>query len=403
MFLTAEEERILDGEEGYARQLAMKIVVKLGEIFSADKLIPITAAHISGASYKTIGDAPIEFLEDLVNNGARACVKATLNPVGFDLQDYKNWSLSKTVIEKQKYIISLYEKLSIEPILSCTPYLLENFRLSLGDHIAFSESSACVYTNSVIGARTNREGGPSALASAIIGKTANYGLHITEMRQPKLLVEVEIPPKEYAEFGMLGTYVGRLARDNIPIFQGIRNATNNQLKYLGAGLASTGMVAMFHMLGITPEAKEIDVKEYSEKITVSQDELNNELNKLSTTDNIPDLIFIGCPHCSLQELQEIAAYLRNKKVRTDLKLWVCTSQEIKKSAQQEVEAIENSGAKVICDTCIVVAYLEQLGIKTMMTSSAKAANYTPHFCDIAAVMNTVQGCLDTATTKLKDI
>jgi predicted aconitase len=402
MFLTTEEEQILDGEEGYARQLAMKIVVKLGEIFSADNLIPITAAHISGASYKTIGDAPIAFLEDLVKNGARASVKATLNPVGFDLQDYKNWSLSKTVIEKQKLIIHLYESLNIQPILSCTPYYFEN--LSLGDHIAFSESSACVYANSVIGARTNREGGPSALASAIIGKTANYGLHVTEMRQPKLLVEVENPPKEYAEFGMLGTYVGRLAQDNIPIFQGIQTATNNQLKYLGAGLASTGMVAMFHMLGITPEAKEIDVKEYSEKITVSQDELNNELNKLSTTDNIPDLIFIGCPHCSLQEIKEIAAYLRNKKVRTDLKLWICTSQAIKDSAQQEIEAIENSGAKVICDTCIVVAYLEQLGIKTMMTSSAKAANYTPHFCDIDSVMNTVQGCLDTATrTKLKDI
>ena len=401
MFLTTEEEQILDGEEGYARQLAMKIVVKLGEIFSADKLIPITAAHISGASYKTIGDAPIAFLEDLVKNGARASVKATLNPVGFDLQDYKNWSLSKIIIEKQKLIIHLYESLNIQPILSCTPYYFEN--LSLGDHIAFSESSACVYANSVIGARTNREGGPSALASAIIGKTANYGLHVTEMRKPKLLVEAENPPKEYAEFGMLGTYVGRLAQDNIPIFQGIRTATNNQLKYLGAGLASTGMVAMFHMLGITPEAKEIDVKEYSEKITVSQDELNNELNKLSTTDNIPDLIFIGCPHCSLQEIKEIAAYLRNKKVRTDLKLWICTSQTIKDSAQQEVEAIENSGAKVICDTCIVVAYLEQLGIKTMMTSSAKAANYTPHFCDIDSVMNTVQGCLDTATTKLKDI
>jgi predicted aconitase len=232
MYLTSEEERILDGEEGYARQLAMKIVVKLGEIFSADKLIPITAAHISGASYKTIGDAPIEFLEDLVNNGARACVKATLNPVGFDLHDYTNWSLSQTIVEKQKLIISLYEKLNIQPILSCTPYYFED--ISLGDHIAFSESSACVYSNSVIGARTNREGGPSALASAIIGKTANYGLHISELRQPKLLVKVETPPKEYAEFGVLGTYVGRLARDNIPIFQGIQTATNSHLKYLGA-------------------------------------------------------------------------------------------------------------------------------------------------------------------------
>ncbi len=401
MELTLAEERILDGEEGYAHQLAMKIVVKLGEIFAADRLIPITSAHISGASYKTIGDAPIEFLEDLVKNGARASVKATLNPVGFDLHDYKNWSLSQTIIEKQKLIIRLYEALNIQPILSCTPYYFEE--LSLGDHVAFSESSACVYTNSVIGARTNREGGPSALASAIIGKTANYGLHITELRQPKLLVEVETPPKEYAEFGMLGTYVGRLARDHIPIFQGIRTATNNQLKYLGAGLASTGMVAMFHMRGITPEVQKIDIKECCEKITITQDELNNELHKLSTTDSIPDLIFIGCPHCSLQEIQEIAAYLRHKKVRADLKLWICTSQAIKEVAQEEIEMIENAGAKVICDTCIVVAYLEQLGIKTMMTSSAKAANYTPHFCDIDSVMNTVQGCLDTATTKLKDI
>ena len=401
MYLTIEEERILDGEEGYARQLAMKIIVKLGEIFSADKLIPITAAHISGASYKTIGDAPIEFLEDLVKNGARARVKATLNPVGFDLHDYNNWSLSQTIIEKQKLIIRLYEDLNVQPILSCTPYYFED--LSLGDHVAFSESSACVYANSVIGARTNREGGPSALASAIIGKTANYGLHVTELRQPKLLVEVETTPKDYAEFGMLGTYVGRLARDHIPVFQGIRTASNIQLKYLGAGLASTGMVAMFHMQGITPEAQKVDIKEYREKITVSQEELNNELHKLSTTDSIPDFIFIGCPHCSLQEIQEIADYLRNKKVRADLKLWICTSQATKEIAQEDVKIIENAGAKVICDTCIVVAYLEQLGIKTMMTSSAKAANYAPHFCNIDSVMNTLQGCLQTATNELKDI
>jgi predicted aconitase len=136
---------------------------------------------------------------------------------------------------------------------------------------------------------------------------------------------------------------------------------------------------------------------------VSQDELNNELHKLSTTDSIPDFVFIGCPHCSLQEIQEIAAYLRDKKVRTDLKLWICTSQAIKERAQEDVQTIENAGAKVICDTCIVVAYLEQLGIKIMMTSSAKAANYAPHFCDINSVMNTVQGCLQTATSKLKDI
>jgi predicted aconitase len=397
MYLTAEEERILDGEEGYARQLSMKIIVKLGEIFSADKLIPITAAHISGASYKTIGDAPILFLEDLVKNGARASVKATLNPVGFDLHDYTKWSLSQTIIEKQTHIIDLYERLNVQPILSCTPYYFQQFKL--GDHLAFSESSAVVYVNSVIGARTNREGGPSALCSAIIGKTANYGLHIAELRQPTLLVDVQTPLRGYAEFGMLGTYIGRLAGSHVPVFQGIQGTTPHHLKYLGAGLAATGMVSMFHALGITPEAQTIDIKECNEKITVTQNELTKELHKLSTTDAIPNLIFIGCPHCSLQEIREIAAYLRNKKVRSDVKLWICTSQTIKERAKREIQIIEDAGAKIICDTCIVVAYLEQLGIRTMMTCSAKAANYAPHFCNINSVMNTLQGCLQTATSK----
>jgi len=178
MHLTKEEERIYEGEYGWTNQICMKILVRLGELFKATKLIPISSAHVSGVSYKLLGDAPSDFLEELANSGATVKVKATLNPQSLD-REYLCKKVSSSICKKQSSVLNSFEKMGFLQSFTCTPYYLEEPKR--GSHLAWSESSAVVYTNSVTGAWTNREGGPSALASAIIGKHPT-----TEYTKPKI-------------------------------------------------------------------------------------------------------------------------------------------------------------------------------------------------------------------------
>jgi len=204
--LTKEEERILDGEHGWASQICMKILVKLGELFDATKLIPINSAHVSGVSYKTLGDASVEFLDALANAGGKAKVKATLNPQSFDME-YLRKRLGESLWLKQLNVIRHFEKMGFQQSFTCTPYYLETPRQ--GSHLAWAESSAVVYANSVLKAWTNREGGPSALAAAIIGKTPDHGVHKPENRRPTVLVKLETRLRSEIEFGALGIFLGK--------------------------------------------------------------------------------------------------------------------------------------------------------------------------------------------------
>ena len=188
MHLTREEERMYEGEEGPAVEKSMEILVALGDIYGAEKLVNITSAQISGVSYKTIGDAGLEFLEEL-SKDAQVRVPSTLNPAGVDLEIWKELGFSEEFTKKQLAIVDAYRKMGVSTTCTCTPYLWEMYPHS-DHHIAWSESSAVCYANSVLGARTNREGGPGALSAAICGRTADYGYHLDEERHPNLLVEV---------------------------------------------------------------------------------------------------------------------------------------------------------------------------------------------------------------------
>ncbi len=214
MQLTREEEAILAGEQGEGRQKAMELVTALGKIYGADSLIDITSAHLSGASYKTIGDGGLKYLEDLVNGGATVSVPSTLNPVGMDRERWKEMHISEHFAEKQLKIIDLYGRMGIKKTCSCTPYLSQNVP-KFGDHVAWAESSALSFVNSYIGARTNREGGPGALAAAILGKTANYGLHLDENRRPTVVIDADIDGSIFS-YSLLGQAVGMAIGSGIP-------------------------------------------------------------------------------------------------------------------------------------------------------------------------------------------
>lgn len=389
MYLTKEEEKIYNGELGWAYQISIKILVKLGELYGAKRLIPISSAHISGVSYRTIGDASIEFLRALLSSGGRVRVRATTNPSGMEYGNPIFAYIEPDLIEKQKEIMELYREMGVDLTLTCTPYYLEYPRK--GSHLSWAESSAVIYANSILNAWTNREGGPSALASALIGKTPNYGMHQPENRRASVLVKIGAKIESEADYGALGIYLGKVLGDRIPLIHGLPSNEEHLIKQMGAGMATSGMVSMFYLDNKGEENPEI-----SETIVVDDKDIRNTYEELSSFSGKPDLIFIGCPHCSLNEIKSVAGFLRGRKIRDDIKLWVCTSRFIREKARDYVKIIELSGGHVICDTCAVVTWLKNLGVETLMTSSAKTAYYAPLMSKVKVLFSSLEECVKMA-------
>ncbi len=390
MLLTPEEQGILDGEKGVGAQKAMELVVALGKVYGAEGLVDITSAHLSGASYKTIGEGGLKYLEDMVAGGARVSVRSTLNPVGMDRERWREMHIDPAFAEKQLRIIELYGSMGIMTSCSCTPYLNDNLP-RFGDHIAWAESSALSFANSWIGARTNREGGPGALAAAILGKTADYGLHLDVNRRPTAVVEADIDGSMFS-YSLLGQAVGMEIGAGIPYFRGITPAVEDA-KSLAAAMAASGSVAMFHVEGVTPEAGDLDL-DGLEVIRIGQAELDAAYERLNTADDV-QLIALGCPHLSEKEMKDIAALLKGKtKVRDDVEIWFCTSAAVRDRCPDEVAVLERFGP-VLADTCMVVSPIEGFCRRTG-TNSAKAGNYLPTLCsqkvmcrDLSALMEVV--------------
>lgn len=384
MYLTPQEEKMLEGEYGPSVQKSMEILVALGDIYNAERLVNITSAQISGVSYKTIGDAGLEFLEDMAKD-ARIMVPSTLNPAGVDLER-RDFGFSDEFTKRQLKIVEAYRKMDVTTTCTCTPYLVGNVPVK-GDHVAWSESSAVAYVNSVIGAKTNREGGPAALSAAICGKTPEYGYHLDEERKASMIVEVETEIKG-TDYGAIGYMTGKAVGDGVPYFRFKNTSKTDDLKSLGAALASSGAVALYHVENLTPEYEfALEELEISEKISVGRTEINEIREKLSTASGKPDLICLGCPHASIEEIKSIADKVAGKQLKNEL--WVCTSISVKAVADRMgyTDIIEKAGGKMVCDTCMVVAPIEELGFQVIGVDSAKAANYVPSMCGLDVVFD----------------
>jgi len=381
MFLTKEEEKMLDGEYGEATRLAMRLIVKVGEALGAQKLININSAQVSGVSYKNIGDPGIQFLEDLVRLGGKSKILSTLNPAGMDIKNWEKMGITKNFAEKQLKIISLYMQMDILPTCSCIPYLIGNSP-KYKEHVAWAESSAVTYANSVLGARTNREGGPLALASALTGKTAFYGLHMEENRFPTHYIVLKTELRHPADYSILGYVVGKKIKTGVPLFSNPRTPPDTEcLKSLSAGLATSGSISIFHIEDYTVEAiiKNIQLqneKTNMEKIILEEEDIKSVFEEYALTSS-PDLIYIGCPHASIQEIGKIAKTLKNRKIKRNIEFWVGTAANIKILADRAgyTDIIEKSGGKVLTDTCVVVSPLKTLGFRKILTNSAKACYY----------------------------
>ncbi|MCS3900762.1 aconitase X catalytic domain-containing protein [Methanococcus voltae] len=415
MYLTNEEEKIYNGEYGETLEMCMNLIVSLGDIYGAEKLIDVTSAQVSGVSYKTIGEKGLEFLRDMSDSGLKVSVPTTLNPAGMDLIEYEALKFPADFAKKQLEIIDYFEKLGIELGCTCTPYLSGNvprFR----DHISWAESSAVCYSNSVLGAYTNREGGPSALASAILGKTSYYGYHLDENRIPNFKINLDLDFEKIglkcnnkinnmASYGLIGRYVGRIVKNGIPYFNFTNENNNNSLnlkseclKGLGAALAASGGIALYHFKGITPEAictYDNDVingnLKFDDEITITNDMIEEELSKFDNEQKI-DLICIGCPHSGISEIKTVVDILLEEKKSLKTDLWICTSIYTKAIADRMgyTKIIEDAGGKIVVDTCMVVAPIEKMGYKYVATNSGKAATYLPNFCNSEVIYGSIE-------------
>lgn len=398
MQLTKYEEDMYNGEYGEGKAECMEILVSLGKIYDAEKMIPITSAQVSGVSYKTIGDAGLDFVVDL-GKKADVTLETMLNPAGVDIENWKELGFSGEFTEKQIDIINGYESIGVMSTCTCTPYLIGNTPM-LNEHVAWSESSAVCYVNSVIGARTNREGGPSALFAAIVGRTPYYGNHIKENRLADMIFNVDYDINTETEIGALGYYVGQIVNDKKPYFRLNTNPGRNNLKLLGAALASSGAVSLYHVENVTPEADYASSDEsFNELECIDIDEsiIKDTVEQLSTTDKIPDLVCLGCPHASITEIQKVAKLVKGKKLDKDL--WICTSKAIKAISQQcgYLDIIEKAGGKIVSDTCMVVAPIEELDYDVIGVNSAKAANYVPNMGNLDVVYDTVENLIKMIT------
>jgi predicted aconitase len=389
--LTAEEKEMLDGKHGKATQKAMEIITTLGEIYGAERLIPVTSVQIAGVSYHNLGEAGLEYLSEMAEDG-KTRVLTTLNPAGMDMQEWKKHGISEDFAKNQERVVEAFEKMGVITTCTCTPYLIGNLP-HFGEHIAWAESSAVCFANSVIGAYTNREGGPSALATALTGRTAEYGFHLDENRMAQVKYVIEAELKDTDDFGLLGQVIGTRTGKTIPYITGIDHATTEELKSFCASVATYGGVAIFHMEGITPNKTIIPEKTE----IVTEKDLQAAREELDDAEANIDFISVGCPHASIKEIAEIAKMLDGKKVADGKTVWITTAKPTKDLAIKMgfYDTIEKAGAFLVADACCAVAPLKGR-FTGLMTDSAKACYYARGKNDFKTEIRTVEQCIKEA-------
>ena len=396
MKLTSEEQDMLDGKYGKAAKKSMEILAALGEIFDAECMVDVVGVQIAGVSYANLGEAGLEYLSEMAEDG-KVRVLTTLNPAGLDRENWQALGIDKEFAKNQNRAIEAFAKMGVITTCSCTPYLIGNTP-HFGQHLAWAESSAVCYSNSVIGARTNREGGPSALASAIIGKTPKYGYHLDENRHGEVLFEVKAQVKGTDEFGVLGKIIGDKLVEfgkKIPYITGISRANVEELKSFCASVATYGGTALFHMEGITPEYNRYP-RPSDIIVDISQEKLKKTRDELIDDDLEIDFVSIGCPHASIHEIAKIATLLNGKKVKKEF--WITTARPTKRIADEAgySKIIEDAGAKFAADTCCVVAPIKGR-FKGIMVDSAKACYYGRAKNKFKVKIGSIEECIEEAT------
>jgi predicted aconitase len=405
MKLDPSDEALLAGSAGEGAALAMRIVVGAAQALGAETLIDISSAHIDGCLYH--GDSGTLFAEKLIGAGAKVRVPTTLNVGALDLLHGRGVRLPQAAQDMARRMMSAYVALGCQPTWTCAPYQAGH-RPARGQDVAWGESNAVAFCNSVLGARTNRYGDFLDICAAITGRAPFTGLHVPANRRATVLIDASRLPRAFlAEdiaYPILGAWLGRAVVTSIAAFDGLGHPTEDQLKALGAAAASTGSVGLFHVVGVTPEAPTLaeafQGEPPRETITLVKSMLSETRAGLSTAriavgDPI-DAVAIGSPHLSPQELRNLATLLADRHVRAPL--YACTSRSSLAAVTSEgvPERLEHRGVRLIADTCIVVTPILPEPPGVLVTNSGKFAHYTTPNTGYRVVFANLRDCVDSA-------
>jgi hypothetical protein len=403
MQLGAEETAALAGQSGEGMAMAMRLVTDAGRVLGAPDLVPIASAHIDGCLYH--GDSGVVFAERLVALGARVAVPTTLNVGALDLLHPRRSRLAGQQRAMALRLMQAYEALGCRPTWTCAPYQAGH-RPAVGSDVAWGESNAVAFCNSVLGARTNRYGDFLDIACAIAGRAPRYGLHLAANRRARFVVDTSAVSArlkaEDAFYPVLGALLGRRVGSGIAVVTGLAGAASeDRLKALGAAAASFGAVGLFHVAGVTPEAATLEIalggQPAEETILVTPELIREARGWLSTTGRETiDAIAVGSPHLSQAECMAILDRLAGRAVA--LPFYLHTSRHVVShlTSSGVLGRLEAAGITIVADTCIVVTPILPASTGVLMTNSGKFANYAPGNTGWAVVYASLAECVETA-------
>ena len=421
MILTEAEEAMLDGADGAAKQKAMELLVRYADALGADRFVDTTnVAGVPGSSslflhnyYKERGGASYETIFSLFDLDADEVVPVPQMRAnschlqgGMDPVMWREQGFSEEALAHQLHDEAEIEGHGIKVLKTCTPYLVGNAP-KFGEHCAWMESSAVVFCNSVLGARTNTEGRESTSAAMLTGKIPDWGFHQDAFRRGTHHIEVEVPVGDIFEWGMLGYFIGGEVQENIPVVTGqLTSPGTIRHKHFGAAAASSGGIELYHMVGITPEAPSLEAafggRRPMQTLRYGPAERRATYEALNSNGTSPDVdyVMLGCPHAALEQLEEAARLLEGKRISTKSNLWIFTSRIIKAQADAKglTKTILDSGALVMTDTCSAIGQTMPKGTKVVALDSAKQSHYLPAIMGIEAWFGTTQDCVNAAIT-----
>lgn len=381
MRLAEQEKAMLAGEMGEAKKWAIDHQLKVGEMFDAEDLVEVSQAHMM-ADPEAVGEAGVAFMEQLADQGARVSIPTITDPRGVDLNYYRPLGQTEEMADLDRRTTAACSRMGILMTNTCINYQTIMPPV-LGDHVAFGDTGVVIYSNSACGARSNFEGGPSALAAGLTGRTPRYGLHLDENRRATRRFVVSEQPKGLTDWGLLGAVAGKTAGSYwaVPVIEGLESVpTSDEMKHLGAAMASFGSTPLFHLVGITPEAQRLeDVGgERLQAEVLSKEDMDSMRSRFGGKGDKVDVVVFAAPQLSLVEMQQVADLCKGKKMAVPL--FVCTSPQVYADATRMglVETIEATGGKVLEGTCFYNQCAREIGEannwKRLLSNSTKIVN-----------------------------
>lgn len=406
MYLTPEEKAILQGSKGEAAQIAMETLVKIGEINSAKRFIPIKNVHLVLHAYKSAFDAGVETAEKIAELGGQFTVPTTIDPYGMDAENWREAKTPEHYASQQKRLERAVMKMGVIPNWTCTPYY--GFTAPRkGDHLAWSESSAVAYANTALGARTNRQTAIVDIFCGILGRTPEMGLHLDENRKGEVSIRLNIDrPLKNWEYPALGYLLGQKLGARIGVVEGMQGSPQSEdLKSLCAAAAAAGSVALLHIVGVTPEASTSEEAfggniPKDEFIITEEDIVQTRYGMCSNTKDKVDFVALGCPHYTINEIVKVHKLLNGRSIHSDTAFWIyANSYALRLAEKMEIrDDLEKSGVIMRAETCMIISPVRDWGFQTMMTDSGKCSYYGPAECGTEMIFASVEECVESAVT-----